>query len=209
LGTIAQYQLLGYDSSERNMKTLGNTTSQERKPSNATMTQKQEGTITASNNILASSNLSITMTLQAQTKSKKRTEYHPLQRPDGVIVLKRPYRPAALSSPPAFKFEKHIPVLHAPASTKHRPTTKLEPSTAAKVRVDDLVGIGAHLTEFGRGGYNDVTDVERGGHADVGEGDLENVLEFIEAFQARRRLTSIQHFLREAASWSVFEMRDG
>jgi hypothetical protein len=154
-------------------------------------------------NVSTSANLKITMTIQAQDKSKKRTRYRPIERPDGVIVLQRPYRPAASSSsiPQPPQFEKHLPTFVVPATSK-KPRSYAELQTAD----DDFAGIGAHL-EHGRDGYNEPVDSGRGGYNDIIDG-REELWDFLKSVSKRQGLTPMQRFLGELGSWSTFEERE-
>ncbi|KAH7091608.1 hypothetical protein FB567DRAFT_277888 [Paraphoma chrysanthemicola] len=158
---------------------------------------------TSRQNISGSASLTITMTIKTQDKSKKRTKYRPIERPDGVVVLQRPYRPATSSSiphqPPTF--EKHIPTFVVPTTSK---TTKQPPQL--QTFEDDLIGIGAHL-DVGRDGYNDLVDAGRGGYNDVNDG-REELLDLVKAFKKSRGTTPWQRFLGESGPWSAFEAHE-
>jgi hypothetical protein len=179
-------------------------------------------------NVSHSATLSITMSDQPEVKSKKRTKYRPVRRPDGVIVLQRPYRPATSSSPlPVSKIEKHLPAFIVPASkaTLNR--------VAGIKRVDeDLMAIGGcflsmetngseEMVEAGRGGYQDLVQARRGGYQDLmdagrgGYNDLfgkhDNLANFTEELRQSRtghQQTPMQCFLSEPGSWSALELRN-
>jgi hypothetical protein len=151
-------------------------------------------------NVSASANLKITMTIKAQDMSKKRTRYRPIERPDGVIVLQRPYRPAAcppsIQQPP--KFEKHLPTFIVPATSK-KPVSSAELQTAD----DDFAGIGAHL-EHGRDGYNEPVDTGRGGYNDIRD-SREELWDFMKDNSKPQGCTPMQRFLADSGPWSAFE----
>jgi hypothetical protein len=154
-------------------------------------------------NVSTSANLKITMTIQAQDKSKKRTRYRPVERPDGVIVLQRPYRPATSSSsnPQPPQFEKHLPTFVVPATSK-KPRSYAELQTAD----DDFAGIGAHL-EHGRDGYNEPVDFGRGGYNDVRD-SREELWDFMKDSSKSQGTTPMQRFLTDSGPWGAFEMRE-
>jgi hypothetical protein len=180
-------------------------------------------------NILQSATLFITMTVQPDVKSKKRTKYRPVQRPDGVIVLQRPYRPAtsSSSSPQMSTFEKHLPTFIVPASTA-RP--KL---VAATKRMDDeLTGMGSCFLDMDTNGPGDMVKVGRGGYQDLvveGTGCYQDLLEtgrdgyndllekhdgtanFTKELRRSRtdyQSTPMQRFLSGPESWSVLQLRN-
>jgi hypothetical protein len=179
-------------------------------------------------NISQSTTLFITMTVQPEVKSKKRTKYRPVQRPDGVIVLQRPYRPATSLPPPQVSiFEKHLPTFIVPASTAK---PKL---VAATKRVDgELTGMGSCFLDMDTNGPGDVVEAGRGGYQDLvveGTGYYQDLLEagrdgYNDLFgkhestanltkELRRprtdyQSTPMQRFLSEPESWSVMELRN-
>jgi hypothetical protein len=179
-------------------------------------------------NISRSATLFITMTVQSEAKSKKRTKYRPVQRPDGVIVLQRPYRPTTSPPPPQVSmFEKHLPTFIVPAST-----TKPNRVAATKRIDEELAGIGScfldintngcgKMADAGRGGYQDVIMEGRGGYQDLlkagrdGYNDLfgkdesaANVTEELGRPRAEYQRTPMQRFLSGPESWSVLEPRN-
>jgi hypothetical protein len=131
------------------------------------------------------------MTVQPQANSKKRTKYRPMERPDGVIVLHRPYRPSTSSLSEAPKFEKHLPTFTVVPAIKVKPR---QDGTINKGE-QEFAYIGAHVTAIGRGGYNDVC---------YGRKELGNVGQLRENGHG----TPMQRFLGEMGPWSAFELRD-
>jgi hypothetical protein len=157
------------------------------------------------------------MTIHTEAKSKKRTKYRPVKRPDGVIVLQRPYRPAATSlSPQALIFEKHLPTFIVPASI-----AKPNRAVVMKRVGEDLAGIGGNLkgadtnisnemAEAGRGGYNDLMEAGQDGYNDqYGAHDTTlNLTEELRRLQTDCQKTPMQRFLSEAGPWSALNLRD-
>jgi hypothetical protein len=143
------------------------------------------------------------MTIQAEAKPKRRTKYRPVQRPDGVIVLQRPYHPTTLPSAPAPKFEKHLPTFVVPTAT-HKQKDKI------RRRDEDLAGVGSILMETGGGDNNDSLKAGRGGYNDPCCGS-EEVWDFLEDAQRtlnNRQITPMQRFLGESGPWSTLESRE-
>jgi hypothetical protein len=179
-------------------------------------------------NVSHPATFSITMAVQPEVKSKRRTKYRPVQRPDGVIVLQRPYRPAT-SSPPlqVSTFENHLPVFIVPASK-----ATLNRVTGTKRVDEDLTAIGGcflgmdtngseEMVEAGRGGYQDLAQAGRGGYQDLMEagrggyndlfGKHDNMANFTEELRQPRtghQKTPMQCFLSEPGSWSALELRN-
>lgn len=154
-------------------------------------------------NISRSASLKVAMTIKTQDKSKKRTKYRPIERPDGVIVLQRQYRPATSSLIPQqpHTFKKHIPTFIVPTTSKiTEPSPKLRPFE------DGLIGIGAHL-DAGRDGYNDLVDTGRGGYNDMNDG-REELLDLAKTFKKSQGMTPMQRFLGESGPWSGFDAHE-
>jgi hypothetical protein len=166
--------------------------------------------------ISQSATLSIIMTIRTEAKANKRTKYRPVQRPDGVIVLQRPYRPATSSlSPQVPMFEKHTPTFILPASTAKRN----QGPTMNRVG-QDLAGIGGNLMDTkidgcfnmegaGRAGYHNMMEAGQGGYNDHC-GRYERASKFTEELrqhQTECRRTPTRRFLSEAGPWSAFESR--
>jgi hypothetical protein len=158
-------------------------------------------TTTSNIDISALATLSITMTIQAEAKPKKRTKYRPVQRPDGVIVLQRPYRPTA-SPAPAPKFEKHLPTFVVPTATHKQQSTRR--------RDEDLAGVGSRLTETGGEDNNDSLEAGRGGYNDpcYRSEEVWGFLEDVQRTRNNRQITPMQRFLGESGPWSTFESRE-
>jgi hypothetical protein len=168
-------------------------------------------------NISPLATLAIAMTIQVEAKSKKRTKYRPVKRPDGVVVLQRPYRPAATSlSLQAPIFEKHLPTFIVPASI-----AKPNRVVVMKRLGEDLVGIGGdikdadteicnEMAETGRGGYHDLVEAGRDGYNDqCGTHDRPlNPTEELRRLQKDCQGTPMQRFLSEAGPWSALNLRD-
>ncbi|KAF2822856.1 hypothetical protein CC86DRAFT_409634 [Ophiobolus disseminans] len=141
------------------------------------------------------------MPIQHEAKPKKRTKYRPVQRPDGVIVLQRLYRPQAQSH----KFEQHLPTFDMPTTT-----TKPRTSAAIKRTEEDLACMGAQFTEQGRIEYNDPVDAGRGGYNDVADGS-KDILDFLKGFSKHgqsSRVSPMLRFLDGAGPWSPFGMEE-
>jgi hypothetical protein len=167
------------------------------------VTEKPNKTV----DMASSLQLSTAMTIQTQAKSKKRTKYRPVQRPDGVVVLQRPYRPASFMVPQALVFEKHQPTFVVPASNA-KPAAMAEHITpkqiaVVKVRHKDLVDIGAHLAEFGRGGCNDHLDAGSDKNEVLYELGQDELLVVMEDVQGRQQLAPMERFLVEEDPWST------
>ncbi|KAF2030880.1 hypothetical protein EK21DRAFT_88597 [Setomelanomma holmii] len=143
------------------------------------------------------------MTLNTEAKSKRRTKHRPVERPDGVIVLQRPYQPTASSSSPQQppKFEAHVPTFVVPTKIKC-PTRK---KNAQRVG-ENLTSIGAQF-EQGRDGYNDVVDCGRGGYNDV-QNNRQDLSAFLKEILMSHGLPPMQRFLSEAGPRGAFEMHD-
>lgn len=169
-----------------------------------TTTNASLNTDTSTTFIPCTANLKITLNMQSQPKSKRQTKYRPIERPDGVIVLQRPYRPAT-SPPQQFqRFEKHVPTFTVPKAS-----VKLRSIAAVKRTEDDLVCVGSQFAESGRDGYNDLADAGRSGYNDVAE--AREVKYFLKDFRRGGqdlRGLPMQRYLGEEGSWSEFAMRD-
>lgn len=167
---------------------------------------KPNNHITSTTSISRSANLTITMTIQA--KSKKRTNYRPIERPDGVVVLQRPYRPATASPQSTPKFEKHVPIFTVPTpSTKpKRDEPRRDVTIATEKKEEDFAHVGAHLTENGRDGYNDLVDAGRGGYNDRcdGHAELLGSKKGISRIEDASTRSPMQRFLSEEGPWSSF-----
>ena len=146
------------------------------------------------------------MTIQNEAKSKQQTKYRPVERQDGVIVLRRQYRPSSLPPQQPFTFEKRLPTYTVPTSTS-KPKIKVTPGDVE----GDLMQVGAQFTEQGREGYNDLADAGRGGYHDHC-GGLQDILNFAEGCSRvgeASRLSPMQRFLvGDAGPWSLLEMRE-
>ena len=145
------------------------------------------------------------MTIQNEAKSKKQTKYRSVERQDGVIVLRRQYRPSSLPPQQLLKFEKHIPTFTVPSSTS-KPKTKV---TLDNIE-EELMQIGAQFNEEGRSENNDLVDAGRGGYNDPHDG-LEDILNFNRGCWKTAeisRLSPMQRFLTGAGPWSPLEMRE-
>jgi hypothetical protein len=164
-----------------------------------------------------SANLAIAMTIQTESKSKKRTKYRPVKRPDGVIVLQRPYRPAATSlSPQAPIFEKHLPIFIVPASI-----AKSNRGVVMKRMGEDLANFGGNLkdaeisrgdemAEAGRGGYQNLIEAGQDGYNDQC-GTRDRTLDLtgeLRGLDTDYQKTPMQRFLSEAGPWSAMHLLD-
>lgn len=99
--------------------------------------------------IHSTANLDITMILES-TPKKRSPRYRPVERPDGVIVLHRPYQPASSVIQQRPKFEKNIPIFE-PRDTK----SKAKGRAMAPNKVETgLKCVGAQFATCGRDGYN-------------------------------------------------------
>ncbi|OAL00953.1 hypothetical protein IQ06DRAFT_293114 [Phaeosphaeriaceae sp. SRC1lsM3a] len=172
-------------------------------PMNKTVVRSNPNT-TPTTDISPIATLRITMTIQTQSKSTKRTKYRPVERPDGVIVLQRPYHPATLPAPKAPKFEKHIPTFATPSSSK-----KATQEKAIKQMKDDLTCLGSSFQDMGREGYNEMMHAGRGGYNDICEQreELDEFLEGFEGYEMSRQISSMQRFLNDAGAWSMHNLR--
>lgn len=173
-------------------------------PINKTIPQAMRD-ITSTTNISSLPTLKITMTIQTQAKPKRNTKYRPVERPDGVVVLQRPYHhPAALPAPNAPKFEKHIPTFAAPKS----PTRPTQENAIKRIK-EDLPHIGGSFVDAGRDGYNELMQAGRGGYQEISE-QAKGLMEFLEGFggnETTRHMTPMQRFLDAAGPWSTHELR--
>lgn len=146
--------------------------------------------------------LKITMTTQPPSIQKRRTKYRPIARPDGLIVLQRPYQPANSPVQQPLQFEKHLPIFPiSPASAK---TSKIR--KPIKPSQEDFAQIGGHFQDGGRDGYNGLVNAGRGGYnAPVDAATEENF--DLEAGMAD--LTPMQRFLCEAGPWTAVSVMRG
>jgi hypothetical protein len=87
---------------------------------------------------------------------------------------------------------------------------------------NDIAGVGTHLADMGRDGYNDVQEAGREEHDDManaGRGGYqgisvdkakgnEGIVDFSSQIAQRGKYpTPMQRFLSEAGSWSALELR--
>jgi len=192
-----------------------------------------KNTIASFHTIPSSATLNITMNINAHVPNKH-TRYRPVERSDGVVVLQRPYRPAAtLPISQSNKFEKHVPT-YTVASSAPEPRT----SAAQKRTEDDLVGVGAQIEVQRRGGYNGFVDAGRGGDDELvaagrdgyndlelaGRGgyneilsdwkpheeamDMSAILSEFSKVARRPGLSQMQRFLNEGGPWSTYDLRE-
>jgi hypothetical protein len=140
-----------------------------------------------STTISPSASLTVTMTIQSQTK---RTKYRPIKRPDGVIVLQRPYRP----SPQPVKFEKHVRIFDGPASRASKDGKRMDES---------LRGVGAR---FGEGGRDEGSEA---GNGVVGEPEEKFQFPREDAWMTKvLESLPMQRFLSEEGPWSLCVVRE-
>ncbi|KAF1915913.1 hypothetical protein BDU57DRAFT_515708 [Ampelomyces quisqualis] len=163
------------------------------------------GRTTANFNILSSATLFITMTVPTQDKANNRTKYRPIERADGVVVLKHPYRPATSPAPSTPKFEKYLPTFVVSA----RITPRKEAAVLAK-REEDFAHIGRNLLGFQSDGYGDLVDAGRGGHNDC-SGQIQGLADFmigLRQIQDGRQSAPMQRFLSEVGPWDSIRLSE-
>jgi hypothetical protein len=149
--------------------------------------------------IPSAAKLNITMSLEKH--SKRRSKYQPIERPDGVIVLQRPYQP--LTSPPQQQptFIKHLHTFAAPCPSSQR--VGAQPRIGAR----GLVHIGSQFTECGRGGYNTPFDAGRGGYNGVFDEHEEDAVVGSEEMLGSKQLSPMERYLTGVEPWSPWSVK--
>ncbi|ORY18131.1 hypothetical protein BCR34DRAFT_596372 [Clohesyomyces aquaticus] len=152
-----------------------------------------------SSNLSIKTSTTLSITINIESQSGRRTNYRAIQRPDGVIVERPQYRPSPSPTPPSspapsFKFQPTSVVLHLPK------TTLVSGCNTKQRMINDLRGMQTFdemlLRQRGRDGYN-------------GPVDRAASLSSCSTLGAGVGATPMQRFMNEDGAWTPYSASSG